>query len=34
MEKLNVKDIQNKMFECVKKETIKANTDAFGIDWV
>jgi hypothetical protein len=31
---LNIKDIEKKMFECVRKETMKANKDKFGIDWV
>lgn len=31
---LDVKDIQKKMFACVRAETMKVNQDVFGIDWV
>jgi len=32
--RMDVKHIEKKMFECVRRETMKANKDAFGIDWV
>lgn len=34
MNELNVKDIEKKMFACVRAETVKANSDALGIDWI
>lgn len=31
---LSVEFIQKKFFEVVRRETMKANEDVFGLDWV
>jgi len=36
-EKMEQKEIENLMFECVKRETAKVNipkTDVFGLEWI
>lgn len=34
MEELNIKTVQQQMWDCVRKETIKANKDLYGIEWI